>query len=270
MHIPILNKKNIANGLIIGFFVLILIIIFYYFQIVNKSGKTNAQKIIHDITNDINKDLMDSEKGQESDGYLWWITDDGYNIQLTEAPKTTFKIKISSDFVSENNLNYVANQPYNKSLTKSVEQFLQKNGFKKNNKNSSKNEYDDSFYDYVIAYEKKEIVCTWNLNPDVYFKEGDNIIESELICSDKLQDNYNEQKNILDDLNLKDKEVIISINRKLDNFYYLNVHYRRSGYYIIAKEINGKFSEIHTGQEYIPCQKVSTYNIPKYIYKECL
>lgn len=267
------TKNFIILGAIIGVSILVSALILANFQATAENKKSNdrklsAQEVIHNIATDINQNLTASEKGKESDGYLWWVTDDGYNIAVTKSPSVMFKVKASSDFVTSS-MNYIVNQPYNKTLTNSVLKSLKDYGFEKNGDNSSKDEYDDTFFDYILAYQKDDIVCTWSLSPDVYVEDGANVLWSELICSDQLKKNYKEQKPLHDDLGLKDANVTISIDKELDDFFYFNVHPRRTGYYIIARKINGKFIKIHEGQDNMQCSKVREFNIPPYIYGEC-
>jgi hypothetical protein len=280
VYVETLSKsatKFVVLGVIIGIFILISTLLFINSNNAvpettkkDEGESLTPQEIVHVVTNDLNQDLIDSEKGKESnDGHLWWLTADGYNVQIPQSPNVIFKAKVSSDFISADNLNYIVNQPYNKTLTDSVIKLLKDYGFEKNDMNSSKNAYDNAFYDYILAYEKNDTICTWSLSPDVWGEGSSSVITSALTCSNALKNNYNEQKQILNDLQLKDAGAVIYIDRELNNFYYLGVQSRRTGYYIIAQKTDGKFRKIYEGQDSIPCSKVTQYNIPEYIYREC-
>ena len=62
---------------------------------------------------------------------------------------------------------------------------------------------------------------------------------------------------------------IIRVGKRVDDFVYLNVNYRRTGYYVIAKLINGKWTELFSGQDSPSCEVVSKHKIPKDIYFNC-
>ena len=239
---------------------------------INEDKQENPKDIIHNIATEVNKDLTELEKGVESaDGYLWWITEDNYNIQILNSPQLAFKHAVSDEFVSKYNFKSIVNYLNSKTTREIIEQTLLDDGFIKNEKNSSIDENDERLYDYISAYQKNDIICTFIVRSEIHSDEKNHskYIWSQLIFSNELEEYYNKQKQILDDLNLKNKPVVISIKRQMDNFYYINVNYRRTGHYIIAQKINGKFEEIVGGQDYIPCTTAEEFNIPEYIYEKC-
>lgn len=69
------------------------------------------------------------------------------------------------------------------------------------------------------------------------------------------------------DLNLKD--VVIHVSNVVDNWALINVNYRRSGHYVIAEKVEGKWLERFGGQDIISCTLRNDLEIPIELAPDC-
>jgi len=267
-----LNTKK--NLIFLSVFIIIVLGIVLSLYIINKPiiteynvqhssvSVTTPSEIIKDIQNGVPTWVVSKLEPHT----LWWITEDNYNIIIDSADSLSFEIKTTNQTSYENRLSYIVTLPFVKSLFANIEETMINNGFDKNIKNSSKDTSDDTFHDYVQAFQKDDVVCIWVVNPDVYIGKE---IEARFTCSSDLTKSYNIQKRFLDDLELKDSQAVVFPRTKIDNFYNISIAFRRTGAYIIAKEIDGKITKIFEGQDIMPCSLVLEYDIPKSVFGEC-
>lgn len=226
---------------------------------------SDAGKTISSITNSFNKTSMN--KFAETKGNVWWTTEDNWNIRDMDTPSTVLKI------VPENIDNSGIKNIKAKQINKDVEKIFLENGFTKDKVNSSKSEEDSNFYDYVLAFTKDNLKCTITTSPDVGwtgnedYKKIPGHFDVSVSCSDKIEEKYKEQLPYLQGLN-EHNNAISTISRSGD-FANLNINARRTGYYVIGKFINNKFTKIGAGQDYQQCSLIDKYNVPKEIYTNC-
>lgn len=204
--------------------------------------------IINAIMQSINNPSSSIKFSNPKELFQWWVSDDGWNILISNAVSITAQ---NNDFYS---LSSLAND-----LNNEISKIFLYNNFELNNINTSKSVTDNEFYDYVIAFQKNENRCTLTTNGD-----GG---EYSVACSNSFQDAYKEQIPYLKALN--NKNVVVGIREKIGDFVWLNVHGRRTGYEALVKDKDGEITLIFTGQEAPPCNKMIINNVPKEVYGEC-
>ncbi|EKD56729.1 MAG: hypothetical protein ACD_58C00112G0011 [uncultured bacterium] len=253
-------------------------IIFYYFNKLDSVSSSVSDSISSITSNNslfplvkkefqkINK-KYNGEIQEVNDLGLWWITEDGLNIfnpyslglEFNNIPNVC-----ESDLISLSNFKEIT-----LTIGSKVDEIMIANGFTKNLINSSQSLEDNKFYDYVQAYEKGMVKVVFTANPDCSSYSSDPMSYSySLGFTNSLSKNYQQQSQYLKDLNITD--AIISINNRIGDFANLSVHYRRTGYATIAKLINNKWVEIHSGHEVPTCDLVSKYQIPKEVINDCI
>lgn len=201
---------------------------------------------------------------------LWWDTPEGYSI-LTEVSSSTY-VPFMCGADSQ------AVQKLLPAYSPKIEKIFKAYGFTKNISNSSADYKDDKFYDYVEAYEQNGVRCTVTTNPDCYsYDTGEGSttlsyqsVEVACVKDADYQKAYNEQYPLLRDLGLKETfihDIRYSGNGK---FLIANINFRRTGAYIIAaKNEQGKWEEVHGGQDIPSCDIIFSKKIPSDITPLC-
>ena len=262
--------KKVILPLLIVFILVVILVLFRVFSSENKnSASILPQNEIGDIVKEIGKGL---EKKYDSNdisysnkSYVWWISPEELNIFSPDASQVSLELVCKNDGIElpKEDLNLVL---------PTVDNIFTEKGFKINDINSSNSIEDDTFYDYVKAYEKGNIKCTLTSNPDCYaeeYKEENTIFiqNIRIACTNKYEESLQRQSSYLKDLGIKD--AIVNVEVEKGDFIRFNIGLRRTGYYIIAKNENGKWNEIFKGQDIPSCELINEYNIPEEIYKEC-
>jgi hypothetical protein len=211
------------------------------------------------------KEKYKSQLQEGSNLGVWWVSEDGLNI----INDNSTGVELYS-FNCESNLN--SNSVFKEmaqSIGSEIGKVMTQNGFKLNQRNSSKSIDDDQFYDYVQAYEKDSVKAVFTADPDCETSSNEIPMHYtfSFIFTNNFEANYQEQAQYLKDLNIND--AIIHVRNKVDDFVNLSVHYRRTGHYTIAKLINGKWTELFSGQDIPSCEIVKKYSIPKGIISDC-
>ncbi len=190
---------------------------------------------------------------------IWWISPDDLNIINDNSSGVEFNIfDCEADFKEITQL-----------ISPQIDKIMKQNGFKANQKNSSMSVEDDRFYDYIQAYENGAVKCVFVANPDCVTsdEELEMHYSFSLGCTGAFDKNYQQQTPFLKDLGIND--TIVRVQKRTGDFVNLSVNSRRTGYYIIAKLINGKWKEIFSGQDVPSCAVVEKYKIPKEIISDC-
>jgi hypothetical protein len=210
-----------------------------------------------------------SEEIETSDAKfdLWWVSDDGYSIANDDSLSVETKyFNCEADnndqrkFWTENAIQQ----------SKTVDAIMQQAGFKVNEINSSDSLADLQFVDYVRAYERDKTKAVLVVNSDCWSVGS---VDSPLYYStnfsltDDFDVNYEAQSPYLIDLNLKD--VVIHVSDVVDNWALINVNYRRSGHYVIAEKVDGKWIERFGGQDVISCTLRNDLQIPLELAPDC-
>lgn len=194
---------------------------------------------------------------------LWWVSNDGWSIYDSGALSMDMAIPVAKGWAGNVN----ATHPMAQEMNKAVSQIFLVSGFKPDAVNFSKNERDDQFYDYILAFRSGETRCALVTDGDVSVEGEKEFFIVSVSCSDNFNKKYEEQSPYLRDLGLKG--VVISPVKSVGDFIKLDAHARRSGYYIIAKKETLKWVNIYEGQDAPPCSVVKKYAIPQEIYGEC-
>lgn len=271
-------NKILAYAVLIGVFLVIAAGVFYstdYFRSNNLGNygvgnvnyyKSDSEVVLREIIGQINSnDLFDYKFGSSKRGSwgLWWISDDGWNIFDKEAVSIDVTVPVEKRWIG--NIN--ATHPYARNIKQEVSKIFMAEGFELDSHNSSQEESDTKFYDYVVAFKKNEIRCALVTDNDVSVKDEREVFSIYISCSEKFRDKYTEQSPYL--ISLNNKEIVISDIKKIGDFVRLEVHARRSGYYIVGKIEKLKFAKIFEGQDAPLCSLVEEYNVPQEIYGEC-
>jgi hypothetical protein len=206
--------------------------------------------------------------------YLWWISNDGWNIIDNSAQE----MKYEDELIIGNLKDPVYLCPLNSNsctrvrliqvLSKAISDLLSQNGYIKNQLNSSTNEDDKKFYDYIQAYKKGETKCVVSLS-------GDLPTSLSLTCADQFDNAYQEQTPFLRRLSNDPqsgkyyKNSAISKIQQKNDFVRLDVRGRRGGSYQVMKLISGNWVRLYGGQDFPLCGTVSKLGVPKEIYLQC-
>jgi len=257
--------KKIVLVFLFIIFVLAIAYFFVFRKGIKFSGVNLPQNEIGEIIKKIGKEFKNKYKNNEisySDKLgLWWISPEGLDIINPNSSGVSLSLSCApGEALPEKDLVI---------LVPIVDKIFMENNYKVNSLNSSISFKDDKFYNYVKAYEKEEIKCVLTATPDCPSgdpeKEPHNYLS--VVCTDSYEKNYQEQVSLLRDLNIKD--AVINVSKIKDDFVYLNINLRRTGYYMIAKKENGKWKEIFSGQDYPQCSLMEKYKVPKEIYLDC-
>ena len=180
----------------------------------------------------------------------WWISDDNWNIIIPDAVSISLS---ESSYKGGGNSPVDPLAPLAEELNNSLTKIFLSNGFVANVLNTG------NFDDYVIAFQKDETRCT-------IITDGDFGLQT-VACSDNFQQAYDSQIPYLKALN--DYDSIVSVQEKIGDFTWLNVHFRRTGHLTLVEEKNGKIKLIFSGQESPYCKLMYENNVPKEVYKTC-
>jgi hypothetical protein len=265
------NKKKVKNVnwlTLIGilFLVTTLVKVFFYLLNSNQKIQTSSREIDSILTKmeeilKRNDKQLNGKVEFSTEGDLWWIDTDKSNIINKLSPEIRMDFKCLPNATSLLEIK--------KKIGTEVKNVFLKNGYKFNQLNSSKDLDDGQFYDYIQAYEKDNVKCTFVVDPDCSGNvDGPVTQKIYIVCTDHYNDNYEQQAGIAKDLSVKNE--VIEIRKRIDSAAYIDVRGRRSGYYIIAKlEPNGHWKKIFAGQDIPPCKDLKENNIPKEIASNC-
>jgi hypothetical protein len=199
---------------------------------------------------------------------LWWVSRDGYSIindfspgieaQLAGCVTDTSGQPMLRDFAMK--------------TSAAVDKVMIAEGFAvEAETNSSSNVNDAKFYDYVRAYYRGETKAVLSISPDCASTspEADPAMyySATFGYTTDYQENYEAQSPFLYDLELKDS--IVHIQKSEGEFRVLNVNLRRTGYAMIVKTIDGKWTKLWAGQDVISCDIRDKNQIPLSIAPDC-
>lgn len=199
-------------------------------------------------------------------GIVWWVSDDGFSILNEDS---VFTVSTGVDCAGSNYEKEIEKLQQMKSeFSPRIDELMLKEGYKLNNNNSSSSYDDESFYDYIRGYENDTLKCLLTINSDCAGSGDGNFSYNAIFsCTNDFDKNYLSQAPILKDLQIFGQ--VIRKNKETDEFLHLAVNARRSGYYVIAKKINGKWTELIGGQDTPPCDVIREYKIPNEIISVC-
>jgi hypothetical protein len=205
---------------------------------------------------------------------LWWVNEDGYSIINDSSPavEVQFPGCVNDDsYYSMWKANVVK-------MIEVIDTVMTTEGFTfDDSANSSKSlinsgNFDDSeHYDYIKAYFRGETKAVLSISPDcgstLPTDNPEMYYSASFGYTNDYQKNYDEQSPFLYDLELKD--VIVHVTQSEGEFRSLAVNYRRSGHATIVKRIDGKWTELWSGQDLISCEIRDKFEIPISIAGDC-
>jgi len=205
---------------------------------------------------------------------LWWVNEDGYSIINDSSPAVEAQFPGCVNDDSYYSM-WTANA---KKVVAAIDPVMVSEGFTfDNSSNSSKsltystNFNDSEHYDYIKAYFRGETKAVLSISPDCGSTlPSDNpemYYSASFGYTNDYQKNYDEQSPFLYDLGLKD--VIVHVTQSEGDFRSLAVNYRRSGHATIVKRIDGKWTELWSGQDLISCAIRDKFEIPISIAGDC-
>ncbi len=191
---------------------------------------------------------------------LWWNDEDEYSIIVPG----TESIEIAKD--NGSGADNFAETSFARDVLDITDEVLTARGFTLNEKNSSDNETDRQFYDYIKVYEKGSELCVARVDPD-YSSAGctENMFMCntiEITCGNDLVGSQAEQRPFLEALELQSKESIITSIFQEGDYYKVGVHGRRAGYLSILKREDNSLRVLFEGQEAPSCELLDKENIP--------
>jgi len=199
---------------------------------------------------------------------LWWVSQDGYSIINDSSPAIEAQIPgCESDVLSGSAWKAAATK-----IIAAVDSLMTSESFAIDQEtNSSKSLSDTEFYDYIKAYYRGSTKAVLSLSPDCgSTSQTDNPVmyySASFGYTNDYQKNYDEQSPFLSDLNLKD--VIIHVQKSEADYRLLAVNYRRSGHATIVKLVDGKWTELWSGQDLISCSIRDKQKIPLSMAPDC-
>jgi hypothetical protein len=206
---------------------------------------------------------------QPSSMALWWVSRDGYSIINDYSPGIEAQLPgCVDDTLDQPMWKVFADQ-----TVTSVDKIMAANGFKVDAAmNSSMNIYETNFYDYVKAYYRDETKAVLSISPDCgsSSQETDPVMyySASFGYTTDYQKNYDAQSPFLHDLELKDS--IVHIQESEGAFRVLSVNGRRTGYAMIVKNVDEKWTQLWAGQDVISCAVRDDNQIPLSLAPDCL
>lgn len=193
----------------------------------------------------------------------WWITPDNWSILV--PTKESFVAKVLPTASTNPNKSEVTK------LNSVVRKIMLTNGFNLNTLNSSLNESDNKFYDYVQAYEKGDTKCIVTSSPDVGYGSGETKSYSRFTVScfndSELQIAYDKQVPFLKGLNKRDA-VVSNIKVNGDKAS-MSINWRRTGATAFMYKLGDEWKEIITGQAVPNCSELVKNNVPEKYWITC-
>ena len=196
---------------------------------------------------------------------LWWNDIDGYSIFIpTDESIILAKSKMGeiSEFSS------VPEKYFSQELG-IAKQIFKSQSYVLNKRNSSENEFDTQFYDYIQAYEKNDEVCVINVNSEYGSYGCKNAgldsgmcYKMSVSCSKDFVVTQSLQRPFLEALELQNKETVIRVISKEEPFYQLAISGRRAGSAGVLKKEGDVYRVLFIGQEAPPCDIIDKESIP--------
>ncbi len=219
----------------------------------------DINKDYESLNQEIKEKLVSLENGldiKEGRDALWWIDGDDNNI-LIQDQESLVVAKKENNFSDEL---YV------------IDRILKNNNYSLNKRNSSQSLDDDSFYDYIQAYEDDKNVCIAKASPDSSSVYCDSMCYGlTFVCAskEKLEKSRQEQLPFIKFLGLEDS--VGTVKAQVGDFYNVSVSHRRTGHYAVLKKENNSFRELYRGQDLLLCSLIEKEGIPEEVSgKKCI
>ncbi|MBU1557560.1 hypothetical protein KKC45_01205 [Patescibacteria group bacterium] len=209
--------------------------------------------------------LIDSESNiQIKTSTFSWKGDDGYRILIP----TTESFFVAKHRNPLSDFRIIPNQHYYQELA-IIKQVFAKRDFILDEKNSSKNILDKSFYDYIQAYKNGVELCEVIVNPDSssYGSETnfDTGYKLSVSCGNTFDKVYSEQIPFIKAVkNFKPeyKNLIVRIHEHSGDFFKVGVGGFRGGSSAVIKKEGENYRVLYISQEDPSCSLIEEENIP--------
>jgi len=268
-----MNKKFIIIFSIFLLFVLAVGFLLFFYKNPKKNieslepfifSNDKPNTIIEEIYRNIN--LVSSLKFSPPEKYSqWWISDDGFSILDENATAVLMKIPIHNidNYQSQSNSTNLLAEIFNRTITN----VFKNNGFQLKSTDAFKTIVSQGYFDSVVALQKGETRCTLTISNGVETNGQSNFFTYFVICSDQFEKAYQEQ--ILYLKALDSRNSVVSLEKRVGDFIFLNVNPGMRGFFIIGKMDGENIKIIFAGQEYPPCNIMEKNQVPKEIYENC-
>lgn len=260
------SRRTLINSVVIGVMVVILAACS---SSVDKSEISLNQDSGDALISEVQSSLASiAPVVKRSTMELWWVTRDGYSIINGLSPAIEAQIPgCEGDDLSGSAWKVAATK-----IIAVVDSVMTSEGFAVDQEtNSSKSLSDTKFYDYIKAYFRGSTKVVLSISPDCgSTSQADNPVmyySASFGYTNDYQKNYDEQSPFLIDLNLKD--VIVHVQKSEADYRLLAVNYRRSGHATIVKLVDGKWTELWSGQDLISCAIRDKQKIPLSMAPDC-
>lgn len=257
------RKKHTSHPFIIFLFVFVVLVFIAYIFLPDVAPGGNS---ISAVTKEFQKagKEYNGQVTKTHDMDIWWITPDGLNIINKHNPG----IELVTFNCMGDTASLSAFTTITESLTPKIDAIMTTQGFALNQKNSSVSIPNDIFYDYVRAYEKGDTKCVFLANPDCGTSSKLPVHYAfSFGCTNDVNKNYDAQAPYIKDLGITNS--IIYSQKQSGDFMKFDINDRRSGYYTLAKLVNGKWTPVFSGQDLPPCSVTEKYQIPKELFGDC-
>jgi hypothetical protein len=198
---------------------------------------------------------------------MWWVSDDGWSILIPEVES----IGIVSAGAAEE---LKSEDSFTHQLINATGDYFSSTGFIKSDQNSSRSFIDETFYDYIQAYQKGEERCVVVVNPDeMWQKNGETgemkpVANISVMCSENtFSENYEAQLPFLQALD--ERSAVIEVQTASDVAAKVSVNWRRTGAFALLVKVDGEWTKIYQGQDQPSCEVLEENNFPEEIHSEC-
>ncbi len=192
----------------------------------------------------------------------WWISEDGWSILVPTDLSIIAKVSPEQYYPNKNEFTI---------LNSIVKDEMIKNGFTLNNLNSSGNEEDTKFYDYVLAYEKDDVKCVVTSSPDVGHGADDTKDYSEFSFScfsnDLLNNAYEKQTPFLK--GLQEKDAVVSHIKIQGNRAQMALNWRRTGAVAFMYKDGEDWRKVIVAQGIPSCSELEQNSVPQEYWVDC-
>lgn len=210
--------------------------------------------------------VFDQSSNDDTIGYnttgdvsLWWITTDDHAVIDDAVPAYELRAHVcETDDAAQ-----TARYSLLRRLVPRIDVVMLQHGFTRNVRNSSRSLADDRFYDFVRAYERDGVEAVFTSSPDCWSRTGAGLMyySFDFGYTTDLAANAAVQVPFLRDLSLG-SDVVIHVSKHEGVWAVVDVNYRRTGHYIIAKQIAGRWMQVYAGQDVPSCDVVHIWAIP--------
>lgn len=190
---------------------------------------------------------------------LWWITADGHAVVDDAVPAWELRAHVcEADDQAQS-----ARFDLLRTLVPRIDAVMAQHGFTRNVRNSSRTLADDRYYDFVRAYERRGLQAAFVASPDCWSRTGAGLMyySFDFGYTTDLAANARVQVPFLRDLSLG-SDVVIHVAKLREPWAVIDVNYRRTGYYLVAKRIAGRWMQIFGGQDVPSCELTRTWAVP--------